>query len=259
MLVEISTFNNTFKQLLVFCFFLVLAGCSKQQSVEKIEGKRIEINEDLQTDSIINSFITPYQNKVNSELDSILAYSKDTYSKSDGEYNTAIGNLMADIVREQGDLIYTKRTSHKIDMVLLNHGGIRSILSKGPITVGDAYKIMPFENSIVVVELSGEIILKRLVPFLIRKKRAHPISGLKLHIDNNDNAIVKTINDLPIDPEKTYHIATNDYLYFGGDNMKFFQRGKMIPLDYKIRNAMIDYFKKYDTIQPKRDDRFLKI
>lgn len=259
MLVELSTFNNTFKQLLALCFLLIFTGCSKQQSVEKIKGKRIEINEDIQIDSIINSFITPYHNRVQSELDSVLTYSMDTYSKSDGEYNTAIGNLLADIVYEQGNLIYAKRTGQNIDMVMLNHGGIRSILSKGPVTVKDVYSIMPFENSIVVVELSGKIILKRLVPFLMQKKIAHPVSGIKIHFNDEDYPVIKTINNAPIDPDKMYHIATNDYLYFGGDNMKFFQRGKMTPLNYKIRNAMIDYFKKHDTIRPKRDDRFLKI
>ncbi|HMC02386.1 MAG TPA: hypothetical protein VKN14_15205, partial [Flavobacteriaceae bacterium] len=59
---------------------------------------------------------------------------------------------------------------------------------------------------------------------------------------------------------KTYYVATNDYLYSGGDNMTFFKpNDSLYDLNYKIRNALIDYFKKTDTIKPVIDDRFIQI
>ena len=55
-------------------------------------------------------------------------------------------------------------------------------------------------------------------------------------------------------------MATNDYLYNGGDRMTFFQPNEGLHvLDYKIRNVLIDYFKKQDTLNPKRDRRFIQL
>ena len=65
---------------------------------------------------------------------------------------------------------------------------------------------------------------------------------------------------MPIDFNKSYYVATNDYLISGGDGMDFFKASEeVIILDYKIRNALIDYFMKTDTISPVADDRFIQL
>ncbi len=232
--------------------------CKQEMHLEKIEGKRIEINDSLVGASKIEDFIKPYREHVNKNLDSVLAYSVDTYSKTDGELNTAIGNLMADAVLEESNPIFEARTGEKIDMVLLNHGGIRAALSKGNITTRTAYKIMPFENSVVVTKLKGTYV-KELISYLQKAKRAHPISGLSIKLDDNFELIEAKINGENINESKTYNVATNDYLYSGGDSMDFFQKSDTLYiLDYKIRNVLIDYFSKRDTINPVIDNRFIK-
>lgn len=242
--------------LYIFIFF----GCKQEKAhVFKIEGKQIVITDSLQTDSIIDAYIKPFREHVNNDLDSVLAYSVDTYSKSDGEFNTAIGNFMADAVYDQANPVFKSRTGKDIDMVILNHGGIRSILSKGNITARTAFELMPFENSLVVVALKGTQI-DSLVSFLCKSKAAHPISKLKLTIDKNFEVVNATIKGKSIDDSKTYYVATNDYLYNGGSNMTFFKpNDSLYDLNYKIRNILIDYFKKVDTINPVIDDRFIQI
>ena len=62
-----------------------------------------------------------------------------------------------------------------------------------------------------------------------------------------------------IKQNKTYYVATSDYLYNGGDNMRFFKPNDSVYyLNYKIRNAIIDKFYKLDTINPVIDDRFIQ-
>jgi 2',3'-cyclic-nucleotide 2'-phosphodiesterase (5'-nucleotidase family) len=237
-------------------FFL---SCKQEKHLSKIEGKRIEINNTLSSNQDIETYIKPYREHVKNDLDSVLAFAVDTYSKTDGNLNTAIGNFMADAVFEMSNPIYKKRTGNTIDAVLLNRGGIRSILSKGNVTSRTAYEIMPFDNEVVVVDLKG-IYVNELIKYLQRAKQAHPISGLHIKLDKNYKIIESTINDKPIDTTKIYHIATHDYLYNGGDNMTFFQQGDTLHnLNYKIRNVLIDYFKKHDTINPVIDDRFIQI
>ena len=248
-----------FKYFAILLIALSFYSCKKETfTLNKIEGKQINISDTLAVNQDIEGFIKPFRERINKDMDSVISYAPETYIKNDGEYNTAIGNLMADLVFEQGNLVFNKRTGKNIDAVLLNYGGIRSIISKGNITTRTAFEVMPFENSIVVVALKGNQI-DSMTQYLSRAKKAHPISGLKLRLDKNLAITEALINKEPIEANKTYYVATNDYLYNGGDGMLFFKTNDTVyDLNYKIRNAMIDYFKKVDTIKPVIDDRFIQ-
>ena len=248
-----------FKNIFLVLGVLLYVSCKAPLDVFKIEGQNVNINDSLQTKASIDAYIKPYRENINKDLDSILGYSVDTYSKADGYLNTAIGNLMADVIYEEADPVFFKRTGEHIDFVLMNHGGIRSIISKGAITKRTAFELMPFENSIVISKLPGANV-KDLLDYLSKAKRAHPISKLKIVLDKDANVIESLVKQIPIDFNKTYYIATNDYLINGGDGMDFFEASEeVIVLNYKIRNALIDYFMKTDTINPVADDRFIQL
>lgn len=238
---------------------VLLTSCRQEISTIKIEGKRISITDTLVSSPKIEAFIKPYRESVERDLDSTLAYATETYSKTDGDLNTAIGNFMADAVYEMSNPVFEKRTGKSIDMVLLNHGGIRSIISKGNVTSRTAYQVMPFDNAVVVTAMKGQQI-KDMLSYLARAKRAHPISKLKLTLNSDFSINEALINGAEIDTNKTYYIATNDYLYDGGDKMNFLKSKDTVhKLDYKIRNVLIDYFKKIDTLQPIIDSRFIQL
>ena len=248
-----------FKRIILLSTFISILSCKNDVQLTKIEGQRVPISDSIVGDSEIEAFIKPFRENVNRNLDSVVSYAKATYSKTDGHLNTAIGNFMADAVFEECNPIFKSRTSHDIDMVLLNHGGIRSIISKGNLSIRTAYEVMPFENSVVVVALKGEQINK-LVQYLANAKRAHPISQLELVL--NEDATVKSalIKGKPIATGQIYYVATNDYLYNGGDRMTFFNPNEgLYDIEYKIRNVLIDHFKKHDTINPTIDNRFIQI
>lgn len=247
------------KSLLFFIAVLAFSSCKAPVTYNRIEGKQIVITDSLPTDRALENFIRPYREHVNSNLDTILSYAMNTYSKSDGDFNTAIGNFMADVLYEQSNPIFKKRTGNDIDFVLINHGGIRSIISKGNITTRTAFEVMPFENAIVITKLKGEQV-KELLDYLVIARRAHPISRLKIILDAEANLKDAKIKGQPIDYKKSYYVLTNDYLLNGGDRMDFFKkRDTVYVLDYKIRNALIDYFTKNDTINPVIDDRFIQL
>lgn len=249
----------TAKHILKLCFLLLIFSCASLK-VSTIEGKRIEINDAIATDQSIEDFVKPYRIQINKNLDSIISYAPETYSKSDGEFNTAIGNLMADAVYSESDPVFNQRTGKHIDFVILNHGGIRSIISKGNISARTAFEVMPFENSVVVTAIKGTQVLE-MMTYLSKAKRAHPVSRqVQLTLNKDFEIVNAAINGNPIDETKTYYVATNDYLYNGGDSMTFFQPSESLyVLDYKIRNVLIDYFKKKDTINPKKDNRFIQL
>lgn len=248
------------KHVILLFSTVAFLSCVEDYHLTKIKGKRIEINNEINGDKSIEEFVKPFRENVNKNLDSVISFALQTYSKSDGEYNTAIGNLMADAVFEEANPVFNKQTGQNIDFVILNHGGIRSIIPKGNITTRTAYKVMPFENSTVVVSLKGTQI-NEMLNYLSMAKRAHPLSKqVQIILDKDFQVTSASINNQPIDADRTYYVATNDYLYNGGDRMSFFHpNDSLYVLDYKIRNVLIDYFKKRDTISPKIDNRFIQL
>ncbi len=238
---------------------VILLSCKGNEvKPSEIKGQRIAIDEKIEPDAEIEEFVAPFKEHLNKTLDSTLAYNPNDMVKSDGDLNTAIGNLMADLVIEQANPIFKSRTGNEIDMVLLNHGGIRAGLNKGNISTRSAYALMPFENEIVVAELSGEKI-KEMLTYLERAKTAHPVSGIQIEMDQDYKVSSAKINGEDFDEDKTYFVATSDYLQQGGDNMNFFKDPiQLYKVDYKLRNAIIDYFKKVDTLTVEKDNRFIR-
>ncbi|WP_394748548.1 5'-nucleotidase C-terminal domain-containing protein [Spongiimicrobium salis] len=248
------------KHFVIFITIIGFCSCKQEkQHLQEIKGAQLKISNSIPITDSIENFVAPYRNRINVILDSTLAYAPKPISKTDGKFNTTAGNLLADIVWEQSTPIFEKRTEKKIDFVLLNHGGIRSIISKGKVTARTAYEVMPFENTVVVVALDGKAV-RELLDYLVDSKRAHPISGIQILLDKNAKLKTVRIQGESFDENKTYYVATSNYLVNGGDNMSFFRkRSEQWELDYTIRNTMIDYFMKYDTIAPSIDQRFAQI
>lgn len=240
---------------------IVTIGCffSCRQSPEvltKIEGKELVIDSSFTDVDSLETYIAPYRNRINEVLDSALAYAPKKISKDDGTYNTSAGNLLADIIRSEADPIFKARTGREIDFALLNHGGIRAIISQGKVTARNAFEVMPFENSIVIAELSGRSV-RDLVAYLIKDKRPHPFSGMQIVLNPDGTLHSVQIQGKPLDENRKYNVATSNYLVTGGDRMNFFKdASKLTDTDYLIRNAIIDYLKKVDTLDPVVDDRF---
>jgi 2',3'-cyclic-nucleotide 2'-phosphodiesterase (5'-nucleotidase family) len=255
-MVNLKKYNGVLKLFVIFLTLFFIISCSKQPYyVSKIEGKRIPITEKQNQVPEIENFIKPYREHINKDLDSVLAYCPETLDKSSGEWQTTIGNLMADVTLQRGNLVFNAREKKNIDICLLNNGGIRSILPKGNVTSRTAFEIMPFENSLVVIALKGEQILE-LVDYFIVTKKAHPLAGMSFTIDKNNQPKNILVQGKTVEKEAIYYVATNDYLSNGGDNMNFFKKGiQKFDLDYKLRNILIDYFKEVDTIPVTKDVR----
>lgn len=231
--------------------------CNEAIRTQSTDSQRLTIDNNLKSNTEIDSVIRPYKTRLEASMNEVLSYSDNEYKKTDGALNTAIGNLMADAVFKQSVTIFKKRYNLDVDLVLLNHGGIRAPLPKGPIFTKTAFNIMPFENKVVVAQMKGKVVME-LVNYLIKAKRAHPISGMTLHITKKGKLKKLEIQGKTIDLNKIYNVATSDYLYNGGDRMEFFKKSKTVfDLDYKIRAILIDYFTAQDTLNPKRDQRFI--
>ena len=242
--------------ILSFCF--VIVACETESNQQKY-GYNIEINQQVLSDSSIVKYYQPFKKNLEESLmNTPISYSPETYKKNDGELNSTLSNMFADATYEMSNPVFNKMSGENIDIVLLNNGGIRSIISKGNISEKTAFELMPFENSIVVLELSGLSIIK-MIDYLRKVKLQHPISGLQITLNNDYSVNEVKINGVSIENEKKYYVATTDYLLEGGDKMYFLaETTKTTDINYKMRDILIDYFKKYDTLKLKSDNRFIR-
>ena len=243
--------------ILSFCF--VIVACETESNQQKY-GYNIEINQQVLSDSSIVKYYQPFKKNLEESLmNTPISYSSETYKKNDGELNSTLSNMFADATYEMSNPVFNKMSGKNIDIVLLNNGGIRSIISKGNISEKTAFELMPFENSIVVLELNGLSIIK-MIDYLRKVKLQHPISGLQITLNNDYSVNEVKINGVSIENEKKYYVATTDYLLEGGDKMYFLaETTKTTDINYKMRDILIDYFKKYDTLKLKSDNRFIRI
>ena len=242
--------------ILSFCF--VIVACGTESNQQKY-GYNIEINQQVLSDSSIVKYYQPFKKNLEESLmNTPISYSPETYKKNDGELNSTLSNMFADATYEMSNPVFNKMSGKNIDIVLLNNGGIRSIISKGNISEKTAFELMPFENSIVVLELNGLSIIK-MIDYLRKVKLQHPISGLQITLNNDYSVNEVKINGVSIENEKKYYVATTDYLLEGGDKMYFLaETTKTTDINYKMRDILIDYFKKYDTLKLKSDNRFIR-
>jgi 5'-nucleotidase len=243
---------NRFYQILFIGIALFATGCSSNYNYDNIDYSRIDIV-GLE-DSTLTDIINVYKDSIDLKLDNVIGFSKGLYTKDDYskiKFNSSLGNLIADIIFKQADSVFYKSFGNNIDFVLQNHGGIRSSLLEGEIKLTDAYKILPFENEIVVLEISKEV-FDEMVLFLSNEKFPHPISGFSIM---DDKALIdkeKSLND-------KFFLATNDYLLSGGDNMFFLERNSgVFNLGYSLRDAFIDYTINEEDLESKVDNRFIR-
>ena len=94
------------------------------------------------------------------------------------------------------------------DVAITNAGGIRTDLPAGKIDVGTLVAMMPFDNSIIALELDGHTIRRAL------ETGARPIVG-GLHRDGSD--WILTRHNEPLDDDQIYRVLVNSFMYAGGD------------------------------------------
>ena len=243
---------NKFYHILFIGSALCLSGCFSNYNYNNVDYSRIDIIGP--EDSIVNNIINVYRDSIDFKLDNVIGFSKGLYTKDDyskTKFNSSLGNLIADIIFKQADSVFYKSFGNNIDFVLQNHGGIRSSLFEGEIKLTDAYKILPFENEIVVLEISKEV-FDEMVLFLINEKFPHPISGFSIM---NDKALINKESS----SNNKFFLATNDYLLSGGDNMFFLEKNSNVyQLGYSLRDAFIDYTINKENLDSRVDNRFIR-
>ncbi|WP_435261984.1 5'-nucleotidase C-terminal domain-containing protein [Tenacibaculum sp. nBUS_03] len=239
------------------CFFLVVISCKKEQThLRKITAKTIAIDSTIKSSEKIVNIIAPYKKKLKDNMSEILSYTPKKLTKESINMQSSLGNLLADLCFEMANPIFKEKYNKSIDFSMFNYGGIRATIPAGKITKEHAFKLMPFENELVVTEITGNKVIE-LVNYFIKNKVANPLSK-NLELTIKDSSYILKVNGKIFDKSKTYSVLTSDFLQGGGDKMIFFKSPKKLSkINYKVRDAIIDYFKKVDTLKISIDNRVI--
>lgn len=220
----------------VIIYLFLAVSCGGTYQLTRHDQRNIRIKADsLQLyDTAMANMIAPYKQKLDAQMNEVIGTAAEPLLKSlpDG----ALGNLMADACLNFAN----KLNEQDADFCVLNSGGIRiPAIQQGNITVGKIYELMPFDNAIEVVEMNGNQ-CKELFKWIV-KWRGAPVAGVTMLINDSMASEVK-INGVPFDENKTYLVATTDYIANGGDGATMFT-GKRYPTNYKLRDAILEYIK----------------
>jgi len=199
------------------------------------------------TDEELNGLLETYRKEKDLKMSRVLTKTKKGLTKSRPQ--SELTNLMADICLGEAQ----KTTDQPIDFGLVNYGGIRSSVPKGNVTLEDAYKLMPFDNELCILEIHRDSILS-LANYLI-KSEGEPLSGIVFTF-NKENLVSVLINGKPLTSKSSYWLATSDYLANGGDRMRFLSNPiSRINTGVKYRDAIISFFENQEELHPSTQKR----
>lgn len=152
----------------------------------------------------------------------------------------------------------TMRRIVDADIAITNGGGVRAPLMAGTITVGDMYTILPFDNTLVTMEMKGSDLIKVL---------EHGIepdnfgwgqhAGVKLWYTPGATrgkkiTSVRLADGTKLENDKYYTVVTNDFMAVGGDSYDFSTAKNVVDTNLVIRDEMANYWRE-NGIEPITD------
>ena len=208
-----------------------------------------EITDGIAPAADIEALIAPYREQLDEQLAVVLGHAAGEFTKADPE--GTLDNLVAEALLHAA----RRHARDTVHVSLVNEGGLRIPLAAGPILMRHAYELLPFENFVVVLSLSGAR-LEELADQVARTS-GEPIAGWTMELDGDDAVRVR-VGGEPVDPDGTYRLATVDYLVNGGGAWSVLW--EVAPhgredLDILIRTAFVEYLREHGTVSPVLDGR----
>ena len=251
---KVSLKMNYKRIIILSVLCILLASCShKTWTIKQSTSMKIPIDNttELLADKNYELYLLPIKQKVDEKMNVVIGQAAETMKGHAPE--SLLSNFSADVYRQSA----TEFLGEKVDIAVVNLGGLRTVVNAGNITVGKVFELMPFENELVVVWLKGDKLLELLQFFA--SVGGEGVSGTRMEIANG-KAINISIDGKLLDTEKIYSIATNDYLAGGNDKMiQLSQNIKRVNTGIKVRDMLLSYIKsetkKGNKIQSKLDGR----
>ncbi|MDQ7822633.1 MAG: 5'-nucleotidase C-terminal domain-containing protein [Candidatus Eremiobacteraeota bacterium] len=208
------------------------------------------IDKEIIPDPSVQKLLEPYYVKVKPLMEKVVGRAEvDLLNVAPKGYgDTVLGNVVTDAVREK----------YGADVVLYNTEGVRAPIYKGIVTRGAIFTVLPFDNYIVTLELTGKQILDA-IEFFITNPKYVQVSGMTFTYDRNkekgERVIDPVIGGSPLVKEKKYRFATVDFLYYTTGDFEGLKEGRNFTFGGVARDVLEEYVKRHKTITAPQGNR----
>ena len=208
----------------------------------------------LPVDETVQKIVSEYEEELKPILSEVVA-TVDTELPHDRSYNgvTVLGQFMTKYMAEVSD----------VQIALTNSGGLRTSIDKGDITVGEMWDVLPFDNTLVTMNLKGSD-LKRVIEHGIMNNNVGWIQyyGLNVYYDSskeygNRITSMRLLDGTKIEMDKYYSVVTNDFMADGGDNYDFTGATDIVDTQKPVRDALMVKFRELGNISFKFNENTL--
>jgi 2',3'-cyclic-nucleotide 2'-phosphodiesterase (5'-nucleotidase family) len=190
------------------------------------------------------------------------------YGRIQKEYSRVVGETSVPLVRyhqresNTGNFICdTMRKKTGTDIAFINSGAIRNNIPKGRITLEQVFTLLPFDDILVTMKLTGKQILEILEQNAKLEHGILQVSGMEIRYDISEPAGSRVreayTGRRPLDPKKTYTVTTIDFLAAGGDAFSPFMEGTDVIHGTALRDVIVSYLEKHSPISPRIEGRII--
>lgn len=208
----------------VTCIILSMTVLGYAQNVSAPKYKyqykmlRIDSTYDSKVDPKLAKYVDKKRRQMEKQMQVVIAHSEDELVSYAPE--SPLSNFLTDILLNESSKYAKDTTFANLDLSMLNFGGIRASMPKGNVTVGDLYRITPFDNYLTFILLKGSELEKALNRF--DDQFNAPYSGAVIIFDKDLKKWAPSfigVNGLPLDENRLYKLVTLNFIADGGDHL----------------------------------------
>jgi 5'-nucleotidase len=229
------------------------------------EGDTILVGPEIEKDAEVAALVDELKGPIEERMGQVVA---ETTAPIDGDRTSCragecqMGNLVAEAMLE-------RTRDQGIQIAIQNGGGLRASIDAGPVTMGEVLTVLPFQNTLSTFQLKGTDVLAALENGVSQVEegagRFPQVAGLTYtwNPDETPGArIVDVMVDqdgqwVPLDPEATYGVVSNNFMRAGGDGYSMFAANGMNAYDYGpgLEIVVADYLAEQGGYEPFTDGR----
>jgi 2',3'-cyclic-nucleotide 2'-phosphodiesterase (5'-nucleotidase family) len=226
---------KTLKFMLVLSLLAFQACNTSQKLISSYHGSFYAVDALVGDDTAMLTMLAPYQEQEQKEMDRIVCYTQAPLSKTQPE--STMGNLII-----EAQLQAAKNYDSTVQISVSNYGAMRiPYVNPGAITRGMVYQMMPFDNKLVIIEISGEK-LQQLCD-VIASRGGWPISGVSFQIKDKKAEHVFA-DGQALQAQQLYKTVTSSYIAEGGDLCDFLKDCPKKTFNVLVRDTIFDYLNK---------------
>lgn len=201
----------------------------------------------VEPDQEVAAVVDEYESAIEAVKNEVVGDTTAPISR-DYRYESVMGDWVTDIMRA---------ADPTIDFAFTNSGGLRNDIDAGSMTFGEIFAALPFDNTLVTVELDGQEVRQVLEEGITGAHGVIQVSGLSFTFDYNAPVGARIIGEvidlstgLPLDPQAVYQVAVNDFMANGGDGYATLASNPQTNSYQLVRDLVVDWSRANSPFSP---------